>query len=162
MARASGASTACTWTASSRVGTSTRPRGRHAIVYPSASRATSGILNPSVLPEPVWARPRMSRPASASGSVAACTGNGTVMPSAARDVTRGAGTPRLAKVATGASPATGATGASAATGATGASAATGASTATGVTGASAPTGASAMGASGEAASAAGADAAGAS
>src|ERR1700758_3383225 len=34
MACASGERTARTWVASSRVGTSTRPRGRHAIVYP--------------------------------------------------------------------------------------------------------------------------------
>src|SRR3954453_19029068 len=55
--------------------------------------------NPSVLPDPVWARPRMSRPASASGSTAACTGNGTVMPFPASAATSGAGTPRSAKAA---------------------------------------------------------------
>src|SRR4029077_19423744 len=98
MARASGTRTACTWVASSRVGTSTRPRGRHAIVYPPASRATSGMLNPRVLPEPVWARPRMSKPARASGSVAAWTGYGTVMPSWPRAATSGAGTPSSANV----------------------------------------------------------------
>jgi hypothetical protein len=47
MASASGARTAWTWVASSRVGTRTRPRGRHAIVYPPASLATSGRENPS-------------------------------------------------------------------------------------------------------------------
>ena len=71
IAWASGASTAWTWLASSRVGTRTRPRGRPALVNPSASLATMGIENPSVLPEPVRPRPRMSLPASASGSVAA-------------------------------------------------------------------------------------------
>src|ERR1700729_1158300 len=50
-----------------------------------------------VLPEPVWPRPRMSRPSSASGSVAAWIGNGSVMPACARADTSGAGTPRPAK-----------------------------------------------------------------
>ena len=100
--RASGTSTAWTWLASSRVGTSTRPRGRPALVYPSASPATSGIENPSVLPEPVRPRPRMSRPASASGSVAAWIGNGAVMPASASVPTRGPGTPSSGKVTSGA------------------------------------------------------------
>ena len=34
----------------------------------------------SVLPEPVWPRPNMSRPAIASGSVAVWMGNGAVIP----------------------------------------------------------------------------------
>ena len=76
MAAASGAMTAWTWLASSRVGTRTRPRGRQASVCPSARPATSGIAKPSVLPEPVRPRPRMSSPASASGSAAAWIGNG--------------------------------------------------------------------------------------
>ena len=99
MAWASGTSTAWTWLASSRVGTRTRPRGRPALVYPSASPATSGSANPSVLPEPVRPRPRMSRPASASGSVAAWIGNGTVMPASASTPTSRPGTPRSAKLA---------------------------------------------------------------
>ena len=44
----------------------------------------------------------MSTPARASGSVAAWTGNGTVMSSSPSAATRGAGTPRSAKVMTGA------------------------------------------------------------
>jgi len=71
IARASGRSTSWTWVASSRVGTSTSPRGRPLAVWPPASRVTSGSEKPSVLPDPVWARPRMSRPARASGRVAA-------------------------------------------------------------------------------------------
>ena len=101
-ARASGDRTAWTWAASSRVGTSTRPRGRHAIVCPPASLATSGRAKASVLPDPVWARPSMSRPASASGSTAAWIGRGVVMPSSARTATRAAATPRAANVPPGA------------------------------------------------------------
>src|SRR5215472_866472 len=101
VALASGFSTACTCVASSRVGTSTSPRGRPARVRPPASRAASGSAKPSVLPEPVCARPRMSRPASASGSVAAWMGKGVVMPSPSSTATSGAGTPRDANVAAG-------------------------------------------------------------
>ena len=101
MEAASGARTAWTWLASSRVGTSTRPRGRQASVCPSASPATSGIAKPSVLPEPVRPRPRMSSPASASGSAAAWIGNGVRMPSPASEVTSGPGTPRSANVRAG-------------------------------------------------------------
>src|ERR1700733_10767435 len=56
------------------------------------------MAKPRVLPEPVRPRPRMSRPASASGSAAAWIGNGVVMPAPTRAVTIGAGTPRSAKV----------------------------------------------------------------
>ena len=98
IAAASGAITACTWVASSRVGTRTRPRGWQARVCPSARPATSGIANPSVLPEPVRPRPRMSRPASESGRVAAWIGNGVRMPVPVRTSTSGAGTPKSAKV----------------------------------------------------------------
>src|SRR6185437_851683 len=55
------------------------------------------MQKPSVLPDPVWPRPRMSRPAMASGSVAAWMGNGVVIPAAARAATSGAGTPAAAK-----------------------------------------------------------------
>ena len=51
-----------------------------------------------VLPEPVGALPQTSRPARASGRVAACTGNGSVMPRSSRRAQRWAGTPRSAKV----------------------------------------------------------------
>ncbi len=95
---ASGARTACTWLASSRVGTSTRPRGRQAMVWPSAKAVTSGMENAIVLPEPVRPRPSTSRPASASGSVAAWIGNGVVIPTSASTLTTGAGTPRDAKL----------------------------------------------------------------
>ena len=43
-------------------------------------RASMGRPNASVLPEPVCARPRTSRPASASGTAAAWIGNGAVTP----------------------------------------------------------------------------------
>ena len=43
---------------------------------PSASPATSGSANASVLPEPVRPRPRTSRPARVSGSVSTWIGNG--------------------------------------------------------------------------------------
>src|SRR6266700_5546027 len=57
------------------------------------------MQKPSVLPDPVWPRPRMSRPDRASGSVAAWMGKGVVMPSASSTATRGAGTPMAAKEA---------------------------------------------------------------
>src|SRR5262249_47071801 len=78
------------------------PRGGPAMVGPPDSPATSGRANASVLPEPVRPRPRMSRPAKASGSVAAWIGNGVVIPALASAATSGAGTPREAKVAAGA------------------------------------------------------------
>ena len=58
------------------------------------------MQKPSVLPEPVWPRPRMSRPAMASGNVAAWMGNGAVIPVAASAATSGAGTPAAAKEVT--------------------------------------------------------------
>ena len=48
-----------------------------------ARRVSIGRPKASVLPEPVWPRPRTSRPASASGMVAAWIGKGLVMPPAA-------------------------------------------------------------------------------
>ena len=52
-------------------------------------RATIGIANARVLPEPVLPRPRTSRPASVSGRVSTWIGNGVVLPSAVRTSTRG-------------------------------------------------------------------------
>ena len=49
-----------------------------------AGRASIGRPNASVLPEPVCARPRTSRPARASGRVAAWIGRGVLMPRAVR------------------------------------------------------------------------------
>ncbi len=100
IASARGTIAAWTWLASSRVGTSTRPRGRHAIVWPPARTVTSGIANASVLPEPVRPRPSTSRPASASGSVMAWIGNGVVMPVLASAAVTSRGTPRDANVTT--------------------------------------------------------------
>ena len=62
------------------------------------TRASSGRPNAMVLPEPVGALPHTSRPARASGMVAAWTGNGSVIPSSSRRAHRRAGTPRSAKV----------------------------------------------------------------
>ena len=61
---------------------------------PPASLAASGRENPSVLPDPVRPRPRMSRPSRASGSVAAWIGKGVVIPVLASTATSGGGTPR--------------------------------------------------------------------
>src|SRR4051794_16105245 len=99
-ARARGSTTASTWLASSRVGTSTSPRGRRGWRRESeaASRDTSGMPKARVLPEPVRPRPRTSLPARLSGSVATWIGNGAVMPLAVSTSTSGAGTPRASKV----------------------------------------------------------------
>ena len=61
-------------------------------------RATIGMANARVLPEPVLPRPSTSRPASVSGSVSIWIGKAVVLPSAARAVTRGWGTPSVLKV----------------------------------------------------------------
>ena len=79
MARPSGPSTSATCCASSRVGTSTRPRGalpRRRGSTSAASRVSRGRPNASVLPDPVWARPSTSLPASASGSARRWMANG--------------------------------------------------------------------------------------
>ena len=54
----------------------------------AASRASIGRPNARVLPEPVWARPRTSRPARASGRARDWMANGPMMPRAASAVTR--------------------------------------------------------------------------
>ena len=64
-----------------------------------ASRASIGRPKASVLPEPVSARPSRSRPASASGSVAAWIGNGVLMPRRCRPVSSGCGSRSAAKSA---------------------------------------------------------------
>ena len=96
-ARASGASTSATCSASSRVGTSTTPRGWVDDRAPAVSRTIIGSPKARVLPEPVRARPRTSRPLSASGIVSAWIGKGVVMPAAPRFSTSVAGRPRAAK-----------------------------------------------------------------
>ena len=95
-ARASGSSASLTCMASSRVGTSTRPRG--GLPVPPVRLAIIGRPKASVLPDPVWPRPSTSRPAMASGIVAAWIGNGVVMPWPSRMATMLAGTPRSANV----------------------------------------------------------------
>ena len=79
--RPSGVSTSATCWASSRVGTSTRPRGAWPTAPPGppdpASRVSMGSPNASVLPEPVCARPSTSRPSIASGSARAWIANGS-------------------------------------------------------------------------------------
>ena len=92
------ASTAWTWLASSRVAPAPGRAGGRPWCGRRPVAATSGSENASVLPEPVRPRPRMSRPASASGSVAAWIGKGVVMPAVGKRATSGAGTPRDAKL----------------------------------------------------------------
>ena len=76
------------------------------MVWPPANAVTSGIENAIVLPEPVRPRPSTSRPASASGSVAAWIGKGVVIPASASTPVTGAGTPRDAKLTAPAAAAT--------------------------------------------------------
>ena len=82
--------------ASSRVGTTMMARGWQGRLFSPARRASTGMPNARVLPEPVWARPSTSWPASPSGMTAAWTGVGAVMPWAARAVISSAG--RVAKI----------------------------------------------------------------
>ena len=83
--------------ASSRVGTRTRPRGDRSARSPtvSARRASIGRPKPRVLPEPVWARPRTSRPARASGRVRDWIAKGATIPRRVSAVTSAAGKPEL-------------------------------------------------------------------
>ncbi len=94
---ASGVSASVTCIASSRVGTRIRPRGRRGVLTRPSSRAISGRPKASVLPEPVAARPRTSRPATMSGMTAAWIGNGDGMPARPSAVTSEFGRPRAAK-----------------------------------------------------------------
>ena len=57
-----------------------------------------GMPKARVLPEPVSALPHTSRPARASGSVAAWMGKGSVIPARASTCTRSGATPSIAKV----------------------------------------------------------------
>ena len=93
-----GSRASLTCMASSRVGTRTRALRRFGCGRtPSASRVIVGRPKARVLPDPVRPRPRTSRPASASGMVAAWIGNGSVMPSRASRSTMRSGRPRAAK-----------------------------------------------------------------
>src|SRR5829696_3969298 len=88
--------TSATWTASSRVGTRTRPVGRLGWALPT--RSASGRPNASVLPEPVLALPQTSRPARASGMQRRWTGNGVVRPDLSRTSTKSGDTPSAENV----------------------------------------------------------------
>ena len=52
-----------TWSASSRVGATTRLRGIRALARPADRRSIMGRVKAAVLPVPVWAMPSTSRPA---------------------------------------------------------------------------------------------------
>ena len=82
--------------ANSRVGARTRARGRRGSARSTV--ATSGMPKARVLPEPVGARPQMSRPSSASVMVAAWMAKGSVMPQADSARVMDSGTPSWAKV----------------------------------------------------------------
>ena len=67
-------STSKIWRASSRVGETTSAPSPSAFDHRSRkSSSSSGTRNASVFPDPVFAAPRMSRPASACGIAARCT-----------------------------------------------------------------------------------------
>ncbi|OAR25334.1 hypothetical protein A8W25_06790 [Streptomyces sp. ERV7] len=95
-----GVSASVTCWASSRVGTSTMASGAFGSARRPAVRARSARPKARVLPEPVRPRPRMSRPASEFGSVAAWIGNGSVTPCAASVLRSAAGMSRSANAAT--------------------------------------------------------------
>ena len=67
-----------TWAASSRVGQSTRLRGIRARARPLERCVIIGSTKAAVLPVPVWAMPRTSRPSSALGIACAWIGVGVV------------------------------------------------------------------------------------
>ncbi len=92
---ATGDSTSATCTASSRVGTSTRPSGRDGSAT-SVMRASIGTPNASVLPEPVFARPQTSLPVIATGTASVWMLNGVAKPQAARPASMRSGTPSSA------------------------------------------------------------------
>ncbi len=84
-----------TWTASSRVGTSTSAAGR---ASSRGTRWTSGIANASVLPEPVGDFASRSVPARAGGMARVWIWNGLVMPLASSAAMDSALTPSAANV----------------------------------------------------------------
>mmetsp|Transcript_49705 Transcript_49705/g.106210 ORF Transcript_49705/g.106210 Transcript_49705/m.106210 type:complete len:269 (+) Transcript_49705:405-1211(+) len=80
-ASASGRASSWICCASSRVGASTTPTGPRSlrsVLLRVAASHSSGIKKPIVLPEPVWATPTTSRPASEMGSDCAWIGVGCV------------------------------------------------------------------------------------
>ena len=85
--------------ASSRVGAMMSTVGP-TVRLPVAARhfAMPGSRNPSVLPEPVFAMDKQSRPVAASGHVAACTGDGVVKGCALSIFTSCAGNGALSKL----------------------------------------------------------------
>ena len=92
-----GRSTSVTWTASSRVGTSTRP-GRTLGRRPWRPARRGEARSASVLPDPVLALPQTSRPARASGMQRRWTGNGVVRPASSSTATRSDDTPSAENV----------------------------------------------------------------
>ena len=88
-AAASGSSSRQICAVSSRVGARISAVGWR--LCARSMRAMSGTPNAMVLPEPVGARPHTSRPARASGIVAAWMSNGCVIPPFASAATRSAG-----------------------------------------------------------------------
>ena len=96
----SGRIASATCIASSRVGTSTRPRGAFDIRFDPdvASLASIGRPKAIVLPPPVWARPSTSRPARASGMARDWIANGASMPRLLSAKTSDLGRPSSAKV----------------------------------------------------------------
>ncbi len=67
-----------TCAASSRVGSRISVRGMRALARPLSRRESMGRTKAAVLPVPVWAMPRMSRPRSAGGIACAWMGVGVV------------------------------------------------------------------------------------
>jgi hypothetical protein len=67
-----------TWSASSRVGSSTRARGMRALERPRLSISIMGRVKLAVLPVPVWAMPIKSRRWSTTGMPCAWMGVGMV------------------------------------------------------------------------------------
>ena len=67
-----------TWSASSRVGSSTRARGMRALERPRDSISIIGRVKLAVLPVPVWAMPIRSRRCSTTGMPWAWIGVGVV------------------------------------------------------------------------------------
>ena len=97
---ASGAMVASIWIASSRVGARISARGRPGLRSRrlAARRVSTGRAKARVLPEPVRPRPRTSRPARESGSVAVWMGNGAVDAGTRSASTSARGTPSWVNV----------------------------------------------------------------